>query len=76
MTRADELPGSITCGRVRRGHTGVLRPNRKLDGCAENVGFLSMNPLPIGANAKKASLPTPWDLFDESDAPIGRRFAR
>jgi hypothetical protein len=35
-----------------------------------------MNPLPIGANAKKASLPTPWDLFDESDAPIGRRFAR
>ena len=34
-----------------------------------------MNPLAIGANAKKAFPPTRWDLFDESDAKGAVEFA-
>jgi hypothetical protein len=57
-----------------RGKLTEKRPNRNLDGCAESAGFLSLNPLPIGANANRASLLTPWDLFDESDAKRALEF--
>ena len=51
------------------------RPSRGLDGGAEDVGSPSIGLLAIGANAKKASLLTPWDLFNGSDARRAVEFA-
>jgi hypothetical protein len=48
--------------------------SRENSGCAEGTKPLSLDPLPTGANAKQATLPTPWDLLNESDVPIGRGF--